>query len=348
MNFPASHYGDLNDRNPVFIAFRRDIKSLKSLMKRPDGGAQVKGVRLLVEIWKQYKHRLPTKSYQEQMLQTADFLSEIKMYEVALWQGYSLHLQQFSSEEITDIRDLEHFKACFFPEGLDVDQDVVSMKVRCYKLGKSWFKKHSILRQGGRCKLLHVLNFIRIMMQAFQQHDHLSWHIHNGTSLFSPCASFQALEYLLWASISVELSVPLMTAKYLPLSVTLYCAVCHCYYDNQAGTQAEVRSRFLFLLFQLGALVFKRAVFENRRPKYKTRIQTKSSLKDFTSPWPRTSTEKLLTSMFDSCAAQFLAILEALWDSSARPLQMRMLGDAELQETALELLSAGLRILSGL
>lgn len=58
----------------------------------------------------------------------------------------------------------------------------------------------------------------------------------------SPCASFQALEYLLWASISVELSVPLMTAKYLPLSVTLYCAVCHCYYDNQAGTQAKVRS----------------------------------------------------------------------------------------------------------
>lgn len=57
------------------------------------------------------------------------------------------------------------------------------------------------------------------------------------------CASLQALEYLLWASISVELSVPLMTAKYLPLSVTLYCAVCYCYYDNQAAAQAEVRSR---------------------------------------------------------------------------------------------------------
>uniref|UniRef100_A0A8C7ZH28 Uncharacterized protein n=1 Tax=Oryzias sinensis TaxID=183150 RepID=A0A8C7ZH28_9TELE len=187
MNFPASHYGDLDDRNPVFIAFRRDIKSLKSLMKRPDGGAQVKGVRLLVEIWKQYKHRLPTKSYQEQMLQTADFLSEIKMYEVALWQGYSLHLQQFSSEEITDIRDLEHFKACFFPEGLDVDQDVVSMKVRamlgCALCTFELEKKNAILRQKGRCKLLHVLNFIRIMMQAFQQHDHLSWHLYNGTSL---------------------------------------------------------------------------------------------------------------------------------------------------------------------
>ncbi|XP_078786741.1 cilia- and flagella-associated protein 54 isoform X3 [Oryzias latipes] len=382
MNFPASHYGDLDDRNPVFIAFRRDIKSLKSLMKRPDGGAQVKGVRLLVEIWKQYKHRLPTKSYQEQMLQTADFLSEIKMYEVALWQGYSLHLQQFSSEEITDIRDLEHFKACFFPEGFDVDQDVVSMKVRamlgCALCTFELEKKHSILSQKGRCKLLHVLNFIRIMMQAFQQHDHLSWHIYNGSSLiYNICrylmtmnCSAEALEYLLWASISVELSVPLMTAKYLPLSVTLYCAVCHCYYDNQAGTKAEEFARralgkineraeedtatsieaqraYKEASIKLGALVFKRAVFESRRPKYKTRIQAKNSLKDFTSPWPRTSTEKLLTSMFDSCAGQFLAILEALWDSSARPLQMRMLGDAELQETALELLSAGICILSG-
>uniref|UniRef100_H2LMZ3 Uncharacterized protein n=1 Tax=Oryzias latipes TaxID=8090 RepID=H2LMZ3_ORYLA len=316
------------------------------------------------------------------------------MYEVALWQGYSLHLQQFSSEEITDIRDLEHFKACFFPEGFDVDQDVVSMKVRCCKLGKSWFVCNNSM-SAFMCK--HFINdlFLSRLIphlqhlplpddyelqcrgtvfwstsKAFSNLTAISCVRHSagwGTVLrgslrhcyVSPCASFQALEYLLWASISVELSVPLMTAKYLPLSVTLYCAVCHCYYDNQAGTKAEVRSRLsasdqisggfyqsihrlgslhLFLLFQLGALVFKRAVFESRRPKYKTRIQ----------PWPRTSTEKLLTSMFDSCAGQFLAILEALWDSSARPLQMRMLGDAELQETALELLSAGICILSGL
>ncbi|RVE63832.1 hypothetical protein OJAV_G00140120 [Oryzias javanicus] len=385
MNFPASHYGDLDDRNPVFIAFRREIKSLVSLMKRPDGGAQVKGVRLLVEIWKQYKHRLPAKYYQEQMLQTADFLSEIKMYEVALWQGYSLHLQQFSSEEITDISDLEHFQACFFPEGLDVDQDVVSMKVRamlgCALCTFELEKKHGVLKQKGLCKLLRVLSFIRIMMQAFQQHEHLSSHIHNGSSLIYNICSYlmtmnysaEALEYLLWASISVELSVPLMTAKYLPLSVTLYCAVCYCYYDNQAAAQAEEFARralgkinerakeeeqsdtatsmaqraYKEASIKLGSLVFKREVFEIRKPKYKTRIQTKSSLKDFASgPWPRTSTEKLLTSMFDSSAGHFLGILEALWDSGTRPLQTRMLGDVELQEIALELLSAGIRILS--
>lgn len=51
----------------------------------------------------------------------------------------------------------------------------------------------------------------------------------------------QALEYLLWASISLELSIPLMTVKHLPMIVTLYCAVCQCYYDNQAEVQAEVK-----------------------------------------------------------------------------------------------------------
>lgn len=50
----------------------------------------------------------------------------------------------------------------------------------------------------------------------------------------------QALEYLLWASVSLELSVPIMTPEYLPWIVTLYCAVCRCYYDNQLPMQAEV------------------------------------------------------------------------------------------------------------
>lgn len=50
----------------------------------------------------------------------------------------------------------------------------------------------------------------------------------------------QALEYLLWASFSIELSVPLMASNTLSWLVTLYCAVCQCYYDNQAAVQAEV------------------------------------------------------------------------------------------------------------
>ena len=52
-------------------------------------------------------------------------------------------------------------------------------------------------------------------------------------------------------------------------------------------------------------------------------------------------------SLFDSSAAQFLGILEVLWDSTRRPLQTRMPEEPELQQVILELLAAGISILSG-
>lgn len=52
-----------------------------------------------------------------------------KLYQLALRQGYSLHLSQFSSVKITDITNVDQFMACFFPEGLDTDQNTFSMKV---------------------------------------------------------------------------------------------------------------------------------------------------------------------------------------------------------------------------
>ncbi|KAI9542427.1 hypothetical protein NQZ68_020774 [Dissostichus eleginoides] len=256
-----------------------------------------------MDIWKKYKHRLPWKLYQERMLQIADFLFGIKFYQLALWQGYSLNLLQFNSAavRITDITDVKHFMAYFFPEGFDTDQDTFAMKIRamhgCALCIFELEKRHSVLSQKGLCKLLDVLNFLRIMMQAVQQHEHLCWQLYNGSLhiyticryLMTKSCSAQALEYLLWASISLELSLPLMTAQYLPWIVTLYCAVCHCYYDNKAAVQAE-------------------------------------------GPWPRTTTERMLMSLLDSSAAQFLGILEALWDSTRRPLHTRMPDEPELQE----------------
>ncbi|XP_034745298.1 cilia- and flagella-associated protein 54-like isoform X2 [Etheostoma cragini] len=394
MDLPASYYGELDKRNPVISAFERDINSFITLMKRvasstsQDNGSYAKGIKILVEIWKKYKHRLPSKLYQKRMLQIADFLSGIKLYHLALWQGYSLHLLQFNSVKITDITDVDHFMACFFPEGFDTDQDTFTMKIRamqgCALCIFEQEKSQSILSQKGLCKLLHLLNFIRIMMQAFQQHEHLCWQIYNGSlHIYTICrylmtmnCSAEALEYLLWASISLEFSIPLMTAKCLPWIVTLYCAVCHCYYNNQAALQAEEFARralgkinelakleeqnkvpatretqraFKEASIKLAAMIFKRAVFEaRRRHKPIFRIKTKSTLKDIpNAPWPRTTTEHMLMGLFDSSAARFLGILEALWDSTRRPLQTRMPDNPELQEVILELLSAGISILSG-
>ncbi|XP_073335740.1 cilia- and flagella-associated protein 54 [Pagrus major] len=395
MELPATYYGKLDKRNPVIVTFERDIKSFTKLMRRvtsstsqDDNRSYARGIKALVEIWKNYKHRLPSKLYQERMLQIADFLYGIKLYQLALWHGYGPHLLQFNSVKITDITDVNHFMACFFPEGFDTDNDTFTMKIRamqaCALCIFEQEKKLNVLSQKSLCKLLHVLNFVRIMMQAFQGHENLYWQLYNGSlHIYTICrylmtmnCSAQALEYLLWASISLELSIPLMTAKYLPWISTLYCAVCQCYYDNQAAVQAEKFARralgkineqakmelqsdvpttretqraYKEASIKLAVMVFKNAVFQARRkPKPMFRFKTKSTLKDIpNAPWPSTTTERVLIDLFDSRAAYFLGILEALKVSTRRQLQTGMPDEPELQEVILELLSAGVSILSG-
>ena len=48
------------------------------------------------------------------------------------------------------------------------------------------------------------------------------------------------LEYMLWAAMCMESSVPLLGTSYLTWRATLYTAVTQCYYDCKAGSHAEV------------------------------------------------------------------------------------------------------------
>lgn len=50
----------------------------------------------------------------------------------------------------------------------------------------------------------------------------------------------QVVEYLLWAAVCMESSVPLMAVKFLPLRATIYTSICQCYYDINQPLQAEV------------------------------------------------------------------------------------------------------------
>ncbi|KAM8835349.1 cilia- and flagella-associated protein 54 [Synchiropus picturatus] len=396
MDLPASHYGKLDKKNPVITSFQRDINSFMTLMRRvvsstcQDNCSYAKGIKVLLDIWESYNHRLPFKLFHEQVLRIADFLYGIRLYQPAMWHGYSLHLLQYTPVNIIEITDVDHFRTCFFPEGFDKDKDVFCMKVRAmFGSALCLFEQEKISRvlsQQGISKLLRVLDFIRIMMQAFQQHEHLCWIIYDATYyiyiisryLMTINCSPQALEYLLWACISVELSVPLMTVKNVPWLVTLYCVVCYCYYDNNAALEAEKFARralgkiqelsqleeknggcsresqmaFKEASIKLAALVFKRASFETRKKKHAFQsMTTKTSLKDIpNTSWPCTTTERALWLLFDCNAARFLAILEALWDNSTRPLQTKqvVLGiDEQMKEVILELLLTGMRILAG-
>ena len=52
----------------------------------------------------------------------------------------------------------------------------------------------------------------------------------------------QVLDYLLWASMCMETSLPLISVKYLPWRSTLYAAVCQCYSDCKRSHMSEVQA----------------------------------------------------------------------------------------------------------
>ena len=51
--------------------------------------------------------------------------------------------------------------------------------------------------------------------------------------------SSHILEYLIWACVCMESSIPLMTVKYLGWRCQLYTSTCQCYYDLKADLEAE-------------------------------------------------------------------------------------------------------------
>ncbi|XP_017572344.1 cilia- and flagella-associated protein 54 [Pygocentrus nattereri] len=390
---PASYYGKLDKSNPVISSFEKDLKEFKLHMKRVrdspsfDHSSFSRGSMKLFDIWKKYEPRLPTPYFHERLLQIADFLFASKFFRLAQWQGYRRYLHHFCTSGLESIKDVEQFKQSFFPEGFVTE----GAKLMFHALQGECLCTFHLERErskrpdpSGLQKLLEILTFLRIMMQAILPHESLCWLLYNGSLhiynicrfLMSVSHAAQALEYLLWACVCLETSVPLLMPRFLPWRATLYCAVCECYYDGQAAVQAEVFARralgkvselgkleelsgspssaetqraFKEATIKLAVMVFKRSVYEPRKkPKGLFRPKQKSSLKEgHNIPWPRTLTEQILMELFEGNAAQFLAVLEGLWDSSCRPLHTGMSDEPEIQEVALELISAGISILSG-
>uniref|UniRef100_A0A672QIS6 Cilia and flagella associated protein 54 n=1 Tax=Sinocyclocheilus grahami TaxID=75366 RepID=A0A672QIS6_SINGR len=340
--------------------------------------------------WNKYKSRLPPSYFEEHLFQTADFLLDSKLYRLALWQGYRLYLQQFCTLSLESIRDVEHFKQSFFSDGFDSKRARLTFRAlqgECQCIFYLEKERGALPDQSGVQKLLSILGFVRILMQAVLPDESLCWILYNGTFsslhmynicrfLMSAGHASQVLEYLLWACTCLETSVPLLTASFLPWRATLYCAVCECYFHDCASVQAEVFARralgkiselakleemtgsqvssetqqaYKEATVKLAVMVFKRSVYEPRRkPKGLFRPKQKSNLKELQlTPWPRTPTERILMEMFEGNAARFLAVLEALQDSSVRPLQTGLPEEFEVQDVVLELISAGTSLLSG-
>ncbi|KAM9247075.1 LOW QUALITY PROTEIN: cilia- and flagella-associated protein 54 [Leptosomus discolor] len=397
---PASFFGAVAPGNPVVDSFEAELRDVLGFLRRLGGAGEAKpqqhdlhrrGANTLFNIWIKYKPRLPEWYYNEKLLKAGDSLAQIKEYKLALLQCYGRYLQQFVSVNLDDITDDVHrFKSIFFPNGFRDKNAALTLhalqqrNVCLYQMVCS--SDSNLQNQESLQTCFNVLSSLRLTMQVALPQENLCWLIYNGTiHIYTICRhlmmigqSPKVLEYLLWASICMESSVPLLSIHYLTWRTTLYTAVSQCYFDGQASIHGEVFARrglikvdelkqlentssllensetkkiFREATLKMSVMIFKRAVYESRRkPKSYLRPKIRVSLKEAQHlPWPRTTTERLLSEMFDGVAAQFLAILEALSDSSRHVLRPAppVPDEIEIRDVISELLFAGLEILSG-
>uniref|UniRef100_A0A8C2SZF3 Cilia and flagella associated protein 54 n=1 Tax=Coturnix japonica TaxID=93934 RepID=A0A8C2SZF3_COTJA len=400
---PADFFGAVVPGNPVVDSLEAELRDVLGFLRRLRGTWESepqrhelhrRGANALFNTWIRYKPRLPDWYYNDKLVEVGDSLTQIKEYKLALTQCYGRYLQQFCSVNPDDIpADENQLKSTFFPNGFRDENAALTFhalqerNVCVYQMVCS--NDRNLQKQESLQACFKVLSSLRLTMQVALPQQNLCWLVYNGTiHIYTICRhlmtigqSAKVLEYLLWASVCMELSIPLLSVHYLTWRATLYAAVSQCYYDCQAGIHGEVFARrgllqidelkqlenisssqtssetekiFREATIKMSVMIFKRAVFESRRkPKSQSRTKLRVSLKESQNVsltfWPRTTTERLLTEMFDGTAAQFLAILEALSDSSRRVLHPTppVPDEPEICDVISELLLAGLEILSG-
>ncbi|XP_048409672.2 cilia- and flagella-associated protein 54-like [Stegostoma tigrinum] len=388
---PASFYGKFDEKNPVvcsleqkLILFMRDMERVTSYR------SYRRGANELFCIWNEYEKLIPVRYYQEKLLKIGSFLVQLKFYKLASWQCFGRYLQQFGSFRIDDVTDINAFKTIFLPSPFETESASLTLhalQMNCicsYHMVKEADSR--LLKPDSQRNCTSILKFLRLTMQVALPKEQLCWLIYNGTTyIYTICRHLmvltlytKAFEFLLWASICMETSIPLSTVRYLRWRATLYTAVCQCYYDCASELTAEVFARralgkiselsqleamnpspqtpevgkaFREATVKVSVMIFKRTVFEGRRkpkgilrPKQRTNYKESQNL-----PWPHNATEHLLAEMFHGSAAQFLAITEALSSRSRRVLQTRppFPPEHEIFDVTNELFLAGLLILSG-
>ncbi|XP_069846637.1 cilia- and flagella-associated protein 54 isoform X3 [Dipodomys merriami] len=389
----AAFYGPLDAKNPLLASFEKEIRELLGFMRKKKALATTEEPKpefrrrcatTLFNIWTKYAPRLPADYYNEKLLKVGDSLCQMKEYKLALLQCYGRYLQQFSTNFDENGADVNQFKTTFFPKGFGDETSGLTFhalsgrSICSYELVCD--SDANLQNKESVKKCLHILSSLRLIMQVALPQEHLCWIIFNGTIyIYTICRKLmimgqasQALEYLLWASICMESSVPLLSVRYLTWRTTLYTAVCQCYYDCQAGihgeafarralakidelrqlelmsssmSQEESRRYYREATLKMAVMIFKRGVFESRRKnKVLFRPKIRLNLKEIQSnSWPRTLTERLLEELFDSTASRFLAVLEALSDSNRRVLQTGPFAtdEVELRDVVTELFIAG-------
>ncbi|XP_076801900.1 cilia- and flagella-associated protein 54-like [Clavelina lepadiformis] len=390
----ASYYGDINSNNPVVSAAEKEIKEVlsyfsKSKSSKKNDEASSRGSNWLFDIWNKFEPRLPTNLFYKKLVDVGDYLREHGANDVANRQCYQRYLMTRYQAKAPQGDDVHEYRKIFFDEKQSQDDIILTSKallgMYMCEYNSIHFRDPNLLALESVAQCLSILHGIRTFMQCLMSYESFFWIVYNCTiTIYRICRvlmcsgnSPKALEFLLWAAMCLETSIPLLGVKYLTWRVTLYSAICLAYYDCKAGHHAEAFARrglsklqelseleklsdsvenpetpFIFrqATAKMASMVFKRSVYETRRkPKGYLRPKMRNNLKEASQlSWPRTLSERLLSEMFEGGAAQFLAILEALSSSNRRTLQNAPASsDAEMVDVTAELFFAGKEIIAG-
>ncbi len=314
----------------------------------------------------------------------------MKQYFTALWHCYNRYLNNLAPGfSLSTIQTSQQLKETFFmrsDDTISVYQALFGQLLSKYQI--TILLDPRLQNQMSVQALSSILHALRIMIGLQLQTENLCWLVYNttihvytiGRYMMQLGFSKLILEYVLFCSLAMENSIPLLAIKYLPWRSTLYSATCQCYYDCRFNEEAENFSRralakiheiyelelasetghmgarnpeFREATIRMGVYLFKRLSFENRR-KFAKSKKNKINYKELGGlAWPRTPTERLLSEMFDCGSGQFMAVEEALSDSNRRcVVTMLASGETEKEElenqdTLLELLYAAEYIVSG-
>lgn len=380
--------------NPsIIIALEKELVRFKSSAEARAAGKNVASfMNKLCALWNSYEKRIKDDVFEDKLLELGDFLFNLKYYLVASDHCFGRYLLTKFTNFYDIIKEKEEkiVLETFFPNINDI-QDVE--KTAHALLGFSSSTSLAIIDDDPQflnsetpAIIVDMLRLIQIAMQTALKRDSHCWLVYNGTILLHEicCVLMRhgfprdILKYLLWACVSMESSVPLMTVKYFGWRSQLYLSTCQCYLDLKADSEAEKfalrglekveelkeieqissleptpESVFIFnqATLKLMLITFKRQVFENkRRTKGTMRSKIKPVLKDIIHlQWPRTGTERLLAELFRSRASQFLAVIEGLKNSHRRLIQTSA-GTHESDDcldSYSELFFAGVELLAG-
>ncbi|CAM2697277.1 unnamed protein product [Rotaria socialis] len=369
-NNSAAYYSYVDDsKNPVLQSFEAQITDFKNYVAKQQKSNQSIDGRLsetLFQLWSNYQSRVSVRMYCEKLMHLGEYLVAYEKYNIALFQCYQRYLNAFGSFQMQDFQTIDEIEERFFPIGLmDATADIsfralMGCALCLFYLAVEQDPKVQLDDTLDRC--LITLSFIRLLMNLALKDDRWSWLVYNGTIYLYKMSrylmtfgySLKVVEYLVWAAVSTEMCLPLLSISYLPWRSTLYCAACEAFYDSRVsadgekaiagenfarrgleqfknlhelqslsieGDKCQQENSFRHATIKIATMIFKRMVFENRRKaKGVLRPKVRQNYKDLSGPWPRTLTEKLLGDMFDCRCSQFLAILQALSDSNRRLL----------------------------